>query len=92
MSHVAVSHVVLIIFFLFAYCLRRHLLPRNIFLITGPAIVTNAGPAIGPNIGTTGRNLPFCLPLFGLPPIYQTPRLADCSIHSKSLLSSCDML
>ena len=35
---------------------RGFLPPNNAFLITGPAIVPNAGPANEPNIGIIGRN------------------------------------
>ena len=90
MSHVAVSHVILIIFCLYAYHLcRRCLLAPNIFLITGPAIAPNAGPANKPNIGTIGRNPSFCLRLFRLPSIYQTPRLINSFLF---ILKSCHLL
>ena len=40
-----------------------------------------------------GKNLPLCLRLFCLPPIYQTPRLTDCFFILKSchLLVQCHM-
>ena len=44
----------------YTYCLscRRFLPPNNVFLISGAAIVPNAGPANEPNIGIIGRNPP----------------------------------
>ena len=76
-----------------AYCRRcRRLLPPSIFLITGPTIAPNGGPANEPNIGAIGRNPPFCLRLFRLPPIYQTPCLTDYFpfiLKSRRLLAIC---
>ena len=72
--------------------LSRRLLTPNTFLITGPTIAPNAGLANDPNIGAIGRNPPFCLCPFHLPPIYQTPCLTDyflLILKSHSLLAIC---
>ena len=62
------------------------------FLITGLAIAANAGLANEPNIGAISRNLPFCLRLFRLSPIYQTPLLTNCFLFilkSRRLVEIC---
>ena len=62
------------------------------FLITRLAIAANAGLANKPNIGAISRNLPFCLRLFHLSPIYQTFHLTNCFLFilkSRRLVEVC---
>ena len=89
MLHVVVSLFVLTIFCFYIYLLRLRLLPPNIFFITTPLNEPNMGAANAP----IGKNLPLCLRLFCLPPIYQTTRLTDCFFILKScrLLVQCYM-
>ena len=74
------SLVVLTIFCFYTYLLRLRLLPPKSFFITARPNEPNMGAASAP----MGKNPPFCLHLFRLPPIFQAPHLSSCFFTLKS--------